>query len=262
MKKICLWIGIILVTAAIIFISIGGIRKKTYNPAKPVATIQIEGYDKAIKVELDPQAAPNAVANFIKLANGGFYNNFKMTIDTDEIVSNKSNEKARLTNIVSGAQENYVYGIKGDFLGNNVKNYMKHEKGTITMLRDDFSYFGYVEQGYNSANSRFSIITSDKKDDYNGYYAGFGKVIEGMDVVDAIKASRVEESNEQTQTTDASKVEDEKEEKNVIIIKSISVETYGVDYGIPEYNNLEETLNNVNELCKQYFGSDYDSLFK
>lgn len=263
MKKICLWIGIIAAIIAIVFVGVGIIQKKTYNPKKPIATIKFEGYDKEVKIELDPQTAPNEVANFVKLANNGFYNDYKMTIDENEIASNADAQKAKLSNLLGQEQNNdYVYGIKGDI----INNLIKHKKGVITMHRNDYSYFGYTEDGYNSANSKFGILTGDI-DGYNQRYAAFGKVVEGMDVIESISATRVEEKEdenaEETTTESAEDTTDaEKEEKNVVKIQSISVDTFGVDYGNPEYNNAEEVLNKVNEVCQQYFGSDYESIFK
>ena len=270
MKKICLWIGIVVAAIAVIFVGVGIIRAKTYNPKNPIVTIEIEGYEKPIKVELDAKTAPNAVANFVKLANSGFYNNYKMTIDEKEIVSNASNEKARLSRIVENPKSDYIYGIKGDLIANGVDNFIKHEKGVITMHRNDYSYFGYTEEGYNSANSTFGILTEDNSS-YNGRHIPFGKVIEGMDVLDAISATRVEEKDNEETTTENAEItetattennEENKEEKNVIVIKSITVDTFGVKYEAPEYNNYEETIAKVNEICKQYFGSDYESIFK
>ena len=264
MKKICLWIGIIIATTAIICVGVGLIRTKTYNPKNPVATIKFEGYDKEVKIELDPKSAPNAVANFVKLANSGFYNDYKMTIDENEIVSNKNNEKARLSQLISNPQNDYIYGIKGDIIANKVDNLIKHKKGVITMHRNEYSYFGYAEEGYNSANSTFGILTGDI-DSYNQMYAGFGKVIEGMDVLEAISATRVEDKkdeNAETTQTETATEEKEDENKNKIIIKSISVDTFGVNYENPEYNNYEENLEKVNSICRQYFGNDYESVFQ
>jgi peptidyl-prolyl cis-trans isomerase B (cyclophilin B) len=268
MKKICLWIGIAVAAIAVIIVGVGIIKSKTYNPKNPIVTIEIEGYEKPIKVELDAKSAPNAVANFVKLANSGFYNDYKMTIDEKEIVSNSENEKARLSKIVENPKKDYIYGIKGDLIANGVDNFLKHKKGVITMHRNDYSYFGYTEEGYNSANSTFGILTEDN-DNYNGRHIPFGKVIEGMDVLEAIAATRVEEtesdaSEETTEeaTTETAEAEEEKEEKNVIVIKSITVDTFGTKYEAPEYSNYEENIAKVNEICQQYFGSDYESIFK
>ena len=161
MKKICLSIAIVLVCIALIFVGVGLVKSKTYHVQNPIATIEIEGYDKPIKVELDPQSAPNAVSNFIKLANNGFYTNFKMHIEENKILGDESMEMAKLSNIMEYPQKDYVYGIKGDFIINGFENLLKHKKGVITMERDDYSYFGYAQEGYNSANCNFALLTED-----------------------------------------------------------------------------------------------------
>lgn len=250
MKKVFLTIGIAIVAIAIIITGVLFIKGKTYKVQNPVATIQIEGYEKPIKIELDPQSAPNAVANFIKLANNGFYTNFKMSIEENRILGNESMQMARLSNIMEYPQNDYVYGIKGDFIANGYdKNLIKHKKGVITMERDDYSYFGYKEEGYNSANCNFCILTQDI-DNYNGCYAGFGKVVEGMDVLEAIAATRVDVSEDEKDDT---KKDDS---VNTITIASITVDTFGVDYGVPEVVNYEENMEKVNKIYNQYFGGN------
>ena len=260
MKKIILSLLIVLVIIAIVFVGVGLVRQKTYKPQNPIATIQIEGYDKPIKVELDPQSAPNAVSNFIKLANNGFYTNFKMHIEEDRILGDESMEMAKLSNIMEYPEKDYVYGIKGDFLTNGFDNLLKHKKGVITMERDDYSYFGYSEEGYNSANCNFALLTEDIEG-YNGYYAAFGKVVEGMDVLEAVAATRVEEKEDETTTaTEESAETTEENDVNVIIIKSISVDTFGVDYGVPEVVNNEETRKKVDAIYNQYFGGNTNAI--
>lgn len=255
MKKVCLVLGIIATLVGIIFVGTSIVQSTTYKPQNPIATIQIEGYEKPIKVELDPQASPNAVANFIKLVERGFYTNFKMHIEEDRILGDESMEMASLSNIMDYPDDDYKYGIKGDFLANGVENLLKHKKGVITMERNDYSYYGLSEEGYNSANCNFCILTQDI-DNYNGYYAAFGEVIDGIDVLDAIAATRVEENNDNTETQESidntENVEDSN--TNVITISSISVDTFGVDYGIPEVVNYEENMEKVNTLYNQYFG--------
>lgn len=118
MKKIFLTIGIIITSIAIILIGTLFVKGKTYNPQNPIATINIEGYEKPIKIKLNPQAAPNAVTNFIKLANNGFYTNFKMSIAENRILGDESMEMAKVSNIMEYPQNDYVYGIKGDFIAN------------------------------------------------------------------------------------------------------------------------------------------------
>ena len=256
MKKNLLKIGIGVVAIAVVVLVVMLVMSKTQKVKNPVATIVIEGYDKPIKVELDPQSAPNAVANFVKLANSGFYNDYKMSIDTNRLLGDKSNEMAKLSQIKENPESNYTYGIKGDFIKNDVKNYIRHEKGVITMERNDYTFFGLTEEGYNSANCNFALLTKDIPE-YNGYYAAFGKVIEGMDVLESIAASRVENTNseenadiEENENTDDNASEDE----NKITIKSITVDTFGVDYGMPETVNYEESYEKVQQIYSQYFG--------
>lgn len=264
MKKVCLSISIVLVAIAIIFVEVRLVQSRTYDVQNPVATIQIEGYDKPIKIELYPQTAPNAVSNFIKLANNGFYSNFKMHIEEDRILGDESMEMAKLSNITENPEKDYVYGIKGDFIINGFDNLLKHKKGVITMERDDYSYFGYAEEGYNSANCNFALLTEDIEG-YNGYYAAFGKVVEGMDVLEAIAATRVEEKKDENTTTTEESTETTEEtaedsDINVITIKSISVDTFGVDYGVPEVVNNEETREKVDAIYNQYFGGNTNAI--
>ena len=153
-------------------------------------------------------------------------------------------EMARVSNIMEYPQQDYVYGIKGDFLANGFENLLKHKKGVITMERDDYSILGYYTESYNSANCNFAILTSDI-DNYNGNYASFGYIIEGMDVLDAVAATRVEENSENTSET-----------KNVITITSITVDTFGIDYGVPEFVNYEETTSEARTQYNQIFGGD------
>ena len=264
MKKNLLKIGIVVVAIAIVVLLVMLIMGKTQKPKNPVATIVIEGYDKPIKIELDPQSAPNAVANFVKLANSGFYTDYKMSIESNRLLGDESMEMAKLSQIVENPENDYTYGIKGDFIKNGIENHIRHEKGVITMERDDYSFFGLTEEGYNSANCNFTLLTENIPD-YNGYYAAFGKVVEGMDVLEEIANSRVEDTDSDTEATEDETVNTETEEgseeateeennKNKIIIKSITVDTFGVDYGMPETVNYGENYEKVQEIYNQYFG--------
>lgn len=254
MKKNLLKIGIAVVAIAIVVLLVTLIIGKTKKVKNPVATIVIEGYENPIKIELDPKSAPNAVANFVKLANSGFYTDYEMTINEDKLVGNQSNDKmAKLSVIKENPEKDFNYGIKGDFVKNGIDNYIRHEKGVITMLRNDYSYFGLTEEGYNSANSTFALLTKDASD-FNGYYAAFGKVIEGMDVLDKIAESRVDENSNNDEVADAENTEETDSNKNKIVIKSITVDTFGIDYGMPEYVNYDENYEKVNQMYSQYFG--------
>ena len=135
---------------------------------------------------------------------------------------------------------NKEYNIVGEFIANGDNdNNIKHEEGVISMARSDYSTYGYASEGYNSAGCQFFIMSADNTD-LDGLYAPFGKVIEGMDVVEKVanvevyyRDSEVDEDFEapkdedgETIASDTPKVEP--------VITSIRVETYGVDYGAPE----------------------------
>ena len=94
------------------------------------------------------------------------------------------------------------------------------------MARSDYSQMGLYEEGYNSAGSQFFIMTGDNAS-LNGYYAAFGKVIEGMDVLDKLNETEVTTSENSSDSEASTPV-------NPPVIKSVRVDTFGVDYGVPE----------------------------
>lgn len=122
-----------------------------------------------IKLELDESAAPITVANFTKLVNEGFYDGltFHRIIPGFMIQGGDP-----LGNGTGGSDER----IKGEFAMNGVDNPIKHERGVISMAR---------AMDPNSASSQFFIMHEDAPH-LDGSYAAFGKVIEGIDVVDEI----------------------------------------------------------------------------
>lgn len=132
-----------------------------------------------IKVELNETIAPITVANFVKLAEEGFYDGltFHRIIDGFMIQGGDPN-----ANGSGGSDEN----IKGEFAANGVTNILNHSRGAISMARS---------KAYDSASSQFFIC---QQDSYylDGQYACFGFVTEGMEVVDAIcKAVPVTDNN-------------------------------------------------------------------
>ena len=245
--RILLILGIILLIAGIVFVSYGFYKKLTVDIPNPVATMEVEGYG-TVKIELYPDKAPNTVVNFIRLANRGFYNGltFHRTIPDFMIQGGDKNGDgsgyASLSDIQDDVSEDKEYNIPGEFIANGYnENNLKHEKGVISMARTDYSSVSTVltTQGYNSASSQFFIMTEDNTS-LDGVYAAFGKVIEGMDVVEEIantevyyRDSELEEGEEAPKDEEGNEIaSDTPKEKPVI--KSITVETYGVDYGIPE----------------------------
>lgn len=124
---------------------------------------------KKIKLELYPEYAPITVANFEKLVKEGFYDGliFHRVIEGFMIQGGCPDG-----NGMGGPKER----IKGEFLANGVNNPLKHTRGVISMARSAMP---------DSAGSQFFIMHKDAPH-LDGQYAAFGKVIEGMDVVDEI----------------------------------------------------------------------------
>ncbi len=122
-----------------------------------------------IKLELYPEVAPITVENFVKLANEGFYDGliFHRVISGFMIQGGDPNGTG------TGGPG---YSIKGEFAINGVKNDLSHKRGVISMARS---------MGYDTAGSQFFICHADSTF-LDGQYAAFGKVTEGIEVVDAI----------------------------------------------------------------------------
>lgn len=247
-KIVLLIIAIILVIAGIGFVGYGFYKKATVNIPNPVATIEVENYG-TIKAELYPDQAPNTVANFIKLANRGFYNGltFHRTIP-DFMIQGGDKEGSgspSLSDIKDDVQNDAKYNIEGEFLANGYNNNtLKHKKGIISMARKDYSSYSSINPelttyGYNSAGSQFFITTEDNTS-LDGYYAAFGEVKEGMDIVEKIskvevyyRSSELKDGEEAPKDSDGNTISSDKPKK-APVIKSITVETYGVDYGTPK----------------------------
>ncbi len=231
-KKILTIIAIVLVICLIGWLCYGYYQKAFIKVQNPIATMEIEGYG-TIKIELYPEIAPNTVANFICLANRGFYNGltFHRTIPNFMIQGGDKegtgSGSPSLSDIKDNVEQDSKYNIKGEFIANGFnKNTLKHEEGVISMARGDYSTLGLSEEGYNSAGSQFFIMTGNNSS-LNGLYAAFGKVIEGIEVVHEIE-------NVEVVTRDSSASEGVDKPVNPPVIKSLSVETYGIDYGIPK----------------------------
>lgn len=247
--KILLIVIIIASIVGIGFLGYGYYLKLTRKISNPVATIEVENFG-TIKVELYPDMALNTVKNFITLANRGYYDGktFHRTIP-DFMIQGGSKDgdgtgEPTLSDIKDGGSETETYAIKGEFIANDYeKNTLKFEKGVIAMARVDYSDISssLTETGYNSAGSQFFIMSADNNN-LNGLYAGFGKVIEGLDIVDQI-------ANVEVITRDSSDTENADKPVTLPVITSIRVETYGVDYGEPE---TVEPFNYYNWLMKQY----------
>ena len=249
--RILLVIAIIIVIAGIGYVGYGFYQKITVEEKNPIATMEIEGYG-TIKIELYPDMAPNTVTNFIRLANRGFYDGltFHRVVPDFMIQGGDKNGDGtgtpKLSDIEDNVAEDKEYCIPGEFIANGyTQNTLKHEKGVISMARSDYSQTdsSLLEEGYNSAGSQFFIMTEDNSS-LDGLYAAFGKVIEGMDIVEKIANVEVTyRSSDLSEGAEAPKDEEGNEldadrPVDPPVIKSLKVETYGVDYGVPETNDV------------------------
>ena len=269
-------IVIIIVLGLIIYVSKTIIDKKNYVVQDPVATIEVKDYG-TIKIELKPEYAPNTVANFITLANNGFYDGltFHRTIpnfmiqggdpngdgtgnaklsDLDNNKTTNSEDGNTTSNETTSESKNdtsNAYSIKGEFALNGfTKNTLKHTRGVISMARSDYSSYGsstLVSKGYDSASCQFFITTADSSKSLDGMYAAFGVVTEGMDVVD--KIANVEVETRDSSSSGSNLTADKP--VNPPVISSIRVETYGVNYGKPK---TEEPFDMSSYLMRQYYG--------
>lgn len=167
----------------------------------PIITFEMENGD-IMKAELYPQVAPNTVNNFISLVNKGFYDGliFHRVINGFMIQGGDPEGTG-----MGGPG----YGIKGEFAQNGFANDLKHSAGVLSMARSMMP---------NSAGSQFFIMHKDAPH-LDGAYAAFGKIIEGMDVVNKI-AEVATDYNDRP-------MEDQR-------MKTVTVETFGVDYDEPE----------------------------
>ncbi len=135
-------------------------------------SLEVADYGTII-LELDSEAAPISVMNFVGLVEDGFYDGLTFHRIMSNFMIQGGDPKANGTGSSSTT-------IKGEFSGNGWDNPISHERGVISMARGD---------GVNSASCQFFICNADATY-LDGSYAAFGRVIEGMDVVDAITADK------------------------------------------------------------------------
>ena len=234
-KKILWIIALVVVIILIGVVGYGYYQKLTMQDNRPIATMEVEGYG-TIKMELYPEQAPETVANFIALANRGYYNgsSFHRVVKDFMIQGGTKNGDgttgAKLSDLKDGGEDK-DYTIKGEFISNGVNNTVRFTEGTLGVARSDYSQYdsSLAEESYNSGNAQFFIMTQ-ANNSLDGNYTAFGRVIEGMDIVHNIE-------NVETKVADGSETTENTEQSvpvTPIKITSISVETNGVDYGLPE----------------------------
>ncbi len=167
----------------------------------PIVTFTMENGD-VMKAELYPAIAPNTVNNFISLVKKGFYDGLTF----HRIISGFMIQGGDPEGSGMGGPG---YSIRGEFSCNGFQNDLKHTKGILSMARAHHP---------DSAGSQFFIMhqTSPHLD---GSYAAFGKVIEGLNIVDKIAEVNTDWSDRP---------------RNPQIMKTVTVETFGTDYPEPE----------------------------
>ena len=144
---------------------LGACSKDSGSAENCTAVITIRDYGK-ITVALDADAAPITVANFVKLAESGFYDGLTFHRIIEGFMMQGGESKTQTADT-----------IKGEFSANGVKNSLSHTRGAISMARNSISM--------DSASSQFFIVQEDSTF-LDGQYAAFGYVTDGMDVVDAV----------------------------------------------------------------------------
>lgn len=172
---------VVLVAAVIVLFAVRGKKESTEAidaAGKHHIEIQVKDYG-TIKAELDGDTAPITVANFLKLAESGFYDGLTFHRIIDGFMIQGGDPKGNGT---GGADKT----IKGEFSKNGVENKLSHVRGTLSMARS---------QDMDSASSQFFIVQSDCTY-LDGQYAAFGTVTEGMELVDKIcKDTPVQDNN-------------------------------------------------------------------
>lgn len=167
----------------------------------PLVTITFED-GRVIKAELYPDIAPNTVNNFISLINHNFYDG----VGFHRIINGFMLQGGDPDGTGMGGPG---YSIRGEFTSNGFKNDLKHTPGVLSMARTMMP---------DSAGSQFFIMHKDAPH-LDGDYAAFGKVVEGMDVVNAIAEVDTDYSDRPMEP---------------VVMKTVTVDTFGVDYPEPE----------------------------
>lgn len=168
----------------------------------PIVTFEMKDGD-VFYVELYPDIAPNTVNNFISLVKKGFYNGLCFHRVIEGFMIQGGDPKGNGTGGPG-------YTIRGEFSKNGFKNDLKHKRGVISMARSMMP---------NSAGSQFFIMHADAPH-LDGQYAAFGQVIDGMDVVDKIAEVNVDYNDKPLRDQ---------------VIKTVTVDTNGVEYDEPEH---------------------------
>ncbi len=178
----------------------------------------------------------------------------------------------KLSNIktLKDGEDDTAYSIAGEFVeAGFTDNTLSHQRGVISMKRDTYEdyqyqlsllqmmgYESYIESLIslmdNTAGSGFFIVT-ETNTAYDGQYAAFGKVIEGMDVVDKISEAKVKESK--SEDKENAEAETIKVPEKEIKISKVTVDTKGIDYGVPETSTRFDFDALFSQLLSNYSNS-------
>ena len=283
-KKIILLLIVLALIAGIVLVTVNFVLSKTDVKKNPVITMEIEGYG-TVKIELYPDMAPNTVKNFVRLAQRGYYDGKTITDIEDKLIrgglevttaedgkTTTSGPKYSNLHDLAEGEKDRAYNIPGEFIENGFNdNTLSHQRGVISMYRitaanyqselamvklmgEQYSSYAdtLVENMQDSQNGGFFIVTEDAPE-FDGQFAAFGRVIEGMDVVDAIskielqKATTTDENGNDTATD-----ENSTKPVNAPVISKVTAETYGVEYGEPETANYFEFDDIFNMFMQNY----------
>ena len=169
--------------------------------ANPIVTIEMEN-GRVMKAELYPEIAPNTVNNFLSLVNSGYYDGLTF----HRVIYGFMIQGGCPDGTGMGGPG---YHIKGEFAANGVKNDLRHNEGVLSMARSMMP---------DSAGSQFFIMHRAAPH-LDGQYAAFGKVIEGLDVVEEIAGCDTDFSDKPLDPQ---------------VIKRMTAETFGEEYPSPE----------------------------
>ena len=163
-----------------------------------------------------------------------------------------------------GSEEvDYKISISGEFVANGFNdNTLRFEKGTVGLYRNDYNGENLNSESYNSGTSLFFISTSEDSS-LNGEYAAFGKVIKGMDIIEQmltlpLEQKETDEEGNSTNDVSAGTLKDNQEitkyaSESFPVITKATVETYNIDYGMPEYSKAFDYDKYMSDLILQYY---------
>lgn len=264
MKKVIGSVVLVAIIIALLGVNVvlikGRVSAENQEIKNPVLSLEIANYG-TVKIELYPDYAPNTVKNIVALANNGYYNG-KVFYGMDDVAvyvgrgANGESVNPKLSNIGITEDDDYEYAIDGEFISNQFnQNTLKHEKGVVSLVRADYTQqLGtLVDESYNSGNSQFTIITNDESaKNLDGLYAGFGKVVEGLEIVDQIYGLDIKSDDSEDGTNSAQSI---KPFENAPVITKATVETFDGKYDAPKVHKAFDYNEYLNELMKQYYTS-------